>query len=214
MNLAKMGMISPLDLYKDLHMDNPQQRYDNWFKWKTQPDALARDLENQEQDSQAYMEFIEIMNGKKDVKPYDEATQEHILTHRKQMITDQFLKADHSKQKAMLDLLGVELRSLELRTELEQLSMPPQQAPQPGQPPMGAPMGAPGQPPGSPPQGPVPGVPAGAPMGQPMPGAMPGQPMPPQPVPSIGGIMQPQGGIPQPTAAPQMNMANPMQMQI
>ena len=214
MNLAKMGMISPLDLYKDLHMDNPQQRYDNWYKWKTQPDALARDLENQEQDSQAYMEFIEIMNGKKDVKPYDEATQEHILTHRKQMITDQFLKADHSKQKAMLDLLGVELRSLELRTELEQLSMPPQQAPQPGQPPMGAPMGAPGQPPGSPPQGPVPGVPAGAPMGQPMPGAMPGQPMPPQPVPSIGGIMQPQGGIPQPTAAPQMNMANPMQMQI
>jgi hypothetical protein len=207
MNLAKMGMISPLDLYKDLHMDNPQARYDNWFKWKTQPELLAQDAENQEQDGQAYMEFVEIMNGKKDVRPYEEATPEHVLTHRKQMITDQFLKAGASKQKAMLDLIGAELRSLELRTELEQLSAPPmgaQAAPQP--PGMGAPMGAPGQPPGSPPTGPMPGAPMGPPQGNPMGGG--GAPIPfAHNMSSIMGSSGPGSPMPQPS-----NPANPMQM--
>lgn len=211
MNLAKMGMISPIDLYKDLHMDNPQKRYDNWFMWKNAPDQLAQDAMNEEQDGQAYMEFVEIMNGKKDVKPFDEATPEHVLTHRKQMITDQFLKAGASKQKAMLDLIGQELRSLELRTELEQLSEPPQPsvqaAPAPmGQPGPGGPMGAPGQAPGSPPTGPMPGAPMGPMAGNPM--GTGGAPIP--FAHNISGIMG-QGGpgtpMPQPT-----NLANPMQM--
>ncbi len=213
MNLAKMGLISPLDLYKDLHMDNPQQRYDNWFKFKSNPQQLARDVENKEQDGQAYMEFVEIMNGVKTVKPYDEANEEHILTHRKQMITDEFLKASAQKQKLLMDIVEEELKSLELRQQLDEMSAPPEEPPAqaqnpgmgqptPGMPmPQSQPMMGQPMPPGMPPQG----------MPPQMPGAMPPPMQQPMPVPSIAGVM---GGIPQPTAVPNNNLANPMQMNV
>lgn len=190
MNLAKMGLISPIDLYKDLHMDNPQQRYDNWYKFKSDPQGLARDLDNKQQDGQAYIEFVEIMNNAKDVKPFDEATQEHILTHRKQMITDEFLNAPRKQQNALLELVQKELQSLVLRQQLDELSQPVGQKPE-------TPTGAPRTAPSSPPMGlPTSGAPVGAPA----------------PIPSIGGIMQASGGVPQVNVPPVMNMANPMQL--
>lgn len=121
LQLAKMGMISPLDLYKDLHMDNTQKRYDNWYKWKTQPQALAMDAQNEVDDSEAYVDYIEIMGGRT-AKPRDDATKEHILTHRKQMLTDEFLKAKASKQKIFVKHVQDELASLELRTSLDEMS--------------------------------------------------------------------------------------------
>lgn len=158
LQLAKMGMISPLDLYKDLHMDNPQQRYDNWVKWKTDPMSLARSVEDQDQDNKAYMDYVEIMNGKK-AEPRMDATTEHILTHRKQMLTEEFLKADRKKQVAFLEHLKAEVESLEARTALDtvaqqgvmgldlfgmnQQPMPMPGAPTPLTPPAQLPMGAP-----------------------------------------------------------------------
>lgn len=224
LNLAKEGLISTLDLYKDLHMDNPQQRYDNWVKWKTSPQDLARDAFNEQDDQEAYVDFIELMDGKK-VKPHDDATVEHVLSHRKQMITDKFLKAKRAYQTQMLDHVEAELHSLELRQALDQMSQPPQgldvqnqpQLPQPMPP---APMGMPGMMPGAVP-------PAGAPMGAPAPPGMPmgapmqppmGQPglMPPQASPTMGGVMQ-QGPPPPPPMSgaplhglPPSPMTNPM----
>jgi hypothetical protein len=121
LQLAKMGMISPLDLYRDLHMDNVQKRYDNWYKWKTDPQSLARDAMDAIDDSEAYVDFIEIMAGRP-CKPRDDATREHILTHRKQMLTDGFLKAKTSVQKAFVKHIQDEIKSLELRTTLDQMS--------------------------------------------------------------------------------------------
>lgn len=180
LNLAKMGLISPLDLYKDLDMDRPQERYDNWVKWKTDPMQLVRDLENKEQDSKAYIEFIEIMNGK-DPKPDESADTSHILTHRKQMISNEFLKAGRSKQTKMLKLVEIELRSLELRTSLDQLSNPNQVAPE------GGAAAQPAQPVGAP-------LAASPPMG----------------TPSLGGIMG-GGMTPPTNAPMSGNLANPMQ---
>lgn len=121
LQLAKMGMISPLDLYRDLHMDNVQKRYDNWFKWKTDPQALARDANDAMEDSQAYVDFIEIMNGRP-CKPHDDVTKEHILTHRKQMLTDVFLKSEAKLQKEFVKHVQAEIASLQLRTDLDLMS--------------------------------------------------------------------------------------------
>lgn len=187
LQLAKMGMVDPYDLYKDLHMDNPQKRYDAWYKWKTNPQALSRDNDDQSSETSAYIDYVEIMAGQ-EVKPHNDATTEHILTHRKQMITDEFLKADKPKQRALLRHIQQELASLELRTSLDQMTQQggvealnpqlPIQPPQPQQQPM-----APG---GMPPQG------------------QPGQPMPPQ----MGQSMLGQIGAPMGGPAPGMSQLN------
>lgn len=210
MNLAKMGMIDPYNLYRDLHMDRPQKRYDSWFQWKTDPGSLAREVDDAQAESQAYVDFVELLAGKT-VKPHDDATTEHILTHRKQMLTDKFLKAGKKIQSNFLDHLEEELQSLELRTSLDEMSqeggteaLNPQNPIQPPMPPMAA---------GTPPMG---GQPPG--MQPPPPGGM----MPPP------GALPPQGGgtpgigtfptLPQPGApmsegifqgAGMMNPANP-----
>lgn len=183
LNLAKMGLISPLDLYKDLDLDSPQQRYENWVKWKTDPMSLSRDAETHGQDSKALMEYIAIMGGAKDVKPDDEADENHIATHRKQMITMEFLKAKTAVQTRLLKLVEKEINSLELRQALDSISKPPEQ---PQQPPMqpAAPQGMPQPPVGGGMGAPMPPMGAGAmpPMGSPSMGS----PMPPA-LPPVGG---------------------------
>lgn len=207
LNLAKMGMIDPYNLFKDLHMDNPQKRYDSWFKWKTNPQDLARDTSDAMDESSAYVDFVEIMNGK-EAKPRQDATKEHILTHRKQMLTDEFLHAKTKLQNALIKHIKQELASLELRTALDEMGQEsdqllnpdvPIQPPMPSQMPSQPGMGAPGmQPPGGmPPM--QPGMP---PSGPPMPPPMP-QPGMLQPQPTMAGVMNtpPTQGL--------VNQANP-----
>lgn len=172
LQLAKMGMIDPYNLYRDLHMDQAQKRYDAWYKWKTDPQQLARDTEDMESETQATVEFIELMESNVKVKPSEDADREHILTHRKQMLTDKFLKADKAHQKRLLDHIQSELTSFEIRSSLDQMSNQnpellspevPIQPPnfQPPMPPMAPPGMPPQGPPGAPPQGPPPGAPMG-----------------------------------------------------
>ncbi len=202
LNLAKMGMISPLDLFRDLHMDNPQKRYDNWYKWKTDPESLARDANDAMDESTAYIDYIEIMDGK-DVKPRDDAKLEHVLTHRKQMTEAEFLKAPQKRQAAMAEHVMKEVQSLTVRTILDEMSqapgvqgeenMNPQVPIQPPAPPMQPGMpgamppapGAPGMMP--PPQAPPMGAPA-MPPGMPPPQAGPMLAMPPGGLPPTGGL--------------------------
>lgn len=206
MNLAKMGLISPIDLFKDLDLDNPQQRYENWVKWKTDPQSLSRDLQNRAQDSRALAEYVAIMGGAKDVKPYEEADEEHIETHRKQLITSEFLKSTRNKQNAMLGLVERELNSLELRQALDQMSAPepsPEPQPQPQMPPM-----QPGMPPGMPPQALPPGMPPQMP-----PGVGMGAPI----APMGQGAIAPAVGSPSigsPTPSPMEQMVNSLLSQV
>lgn len=216
LNLAKMGAISILDLYKDLGMDNPQQRYDNWMKFKTAPQELARDAFNEMEDQEAYVEYIEILDGNyRSVKPKEDASVEHILSHRKQMITEKFLTADRDRQKKMVEIVEKEADSLEARQQLDQLSQGGAQALNPVNPPMPQPMNAPV------------GM-AGSPMamtqqpglnGNPLPPAMPMGGLPPMPPQTIGQVMgqgqQPPIAPPMPAtpeAPPQLNMQNPMEI--
>ena len=209
LQLAKLDMISPLDLYKQLHIPNPQGVYDNWVKFKTAPEELARNANEQMDSSAAYVAFVEIMAGKPAIDP-DDCTKKFVLSLRKLMIRDEFLKADKSKQMAFLKYVEKALTSLELRTSLDQMSqqgdqmLDPKVPIQPYQPPMQQPGMMPGAMPGAmpamPPSVGAPGIapgmspaPMGMPQGMPMPAPSPmnGTPLPNPASPAIPNMQNP-----------------------
>jgi hypothetical protein len=210
LQLLKMGeAISLLDAYKLLHLQNPQQLYDNWAKQKTDPMALARDGLDEMDEAKAFIAYTEIMGGKEPKDP-DDCSKEFVLSLRKLMISDDFLKAPRRYQNAMLKYTTKAVESLELRTQLDEATkegiqaLEPQ-APLPPLPPLmppPTPMG--GQPPMGQP-GMMPPPPGGLPPG--MPPGMPPAGMPPQ-TPPMGAGMPGGGnvtaGLPLPNpAAPQ-----------
>lgn len=119
LQLAKLNRISTYDLYKDLQLDNPQKRYDNWMKSTTDPAALSSDIKGDEADRTAYIDFIEILAGI-EVKPRDDIEPEHLLAHQKQLVTDKFMNADPEKQQALIQHIRGESDSLARRTEVMQ----------------------------------------------------------------------------------------------
>lgn len=183
LQLMKMGDgISKLDAYKLLHMANPQQLYDNWAKEQVDPMALARDAFDEMDEAKAFIAYTEIMAGKKAKEP-DDCTKEFVLSLRKLMVRDEFLKAPKKYQRKFLDYVEKAISSLELRTSLDEMgkegiqllepNVPIQPLPPPTLP---MPMGAPGVPGQTPPPGQ--GFPPGAPMGGGgiIPNGQPGQP--------------------------------------
>ena len=199
LNLAKQGVLSPLDIYKMLGLQNPQQLYDNWAKYKANPMELARDALDDIDETKAYMAYVEILNGVEPEDP-DDCNKEYVLSLRKLMLRDEFLKAPKKIQTKFLKFVNKAIDSLELRTSLDIMSKeglqllepktpiqplaPPQMLPAPGgilqnmQP---QPMQPQGMPQGLPPaQGQIPGQPPMMPQGMPMPAPSPmnGTPIP------------------------------------
>lgn len=187
MALAKMGLIDPYNLFKDLGLKDADKRYEALVKFKMSPDTLVSDVKSEVADRDAYIDFSLIMNGK-EAKPRDDITPDHIYAHRKQLMTDKFLYADPKRQQAMLEHIEQEVIGLSQRAKLEEASEqgilvdpnmpitpePPEVPPPMPQPPMMPPQGMPQNgapiPPmpdagAMPPQGeaPVPQVPNGAP---------------------------------------------------
>lgn len=191
LQLFKGKGISLLDVYRLLHLPDPQKLYDNWAKSSTDPMALARDAMDEVDETKAYVAYVEIMNGKKP-KPVDDCNKEFVLTLRKLMLRDKFLKAPKKYQTAFLKYVDEAITSLELRTSLDMMSkegiqllepsqpIQPLPPPTPPQQPMAAgmtPQGQPGAPPGLPPS-PLNGImPPGAPSGQPPTSALPPGPI-------------------------------------
>lgn len=189
LKLLEKEAISLLDAYRLLQLDSPQQLYDNWAKQKADPMTLARDALNIVDESEAFVIFKDIMDGKK-VQEKDNPTKEYILSLRKLMINDEFLKANSGKQKAFIDYVTKCLDSLEVREQLDQAgqedptgqNLNPQVPLPPLPPPMPAQMpGMPQQPPMGQSGMPMPGQP---PMGMPMQPPTPSSVMAPQPVPA------------------------------
>jgi len=188
LNLAKMGLISPLDLYKDLNMDRPQERYENWVKWKTDPQSLSQEAKDQVEDHEALVEYVRVMANEK-VEPNNNPTQKHIETHRMQMTTDDFITKSTAKQRsAMTKLVGEEIKLMNLQMALRQVTAPTPvdisgQGPQPPQPQMG--------------------------LGQVMGGQPPAPQMPPQQLPMPN---QTQPSVTPPMTAPAPEQISPMSM--
>lgn len=185
LKLLEQKAISLLDAYKILQLDNAQQLYDNWAKQGADPMALARDALDVIDESEAYVAFQDIMND----RPVDEKqnpSKEYILSLRKLMINDDFLKAKKGIQNKFIKYVMKCIDSLEERLALEEASD------------VGGPT-AEGLRPGAP--LPNPAVPLA-----PQPGAGPGMPpMPPAGAmpPQAGSMpLPPLNGVPGPAPAP------------
>lgn len=211
-NAASLKIISPLDYYKMMHMDDPQKLFDNFVKFTSNPQQLAMDLQNNDQDQEAIADFTDLMAGKK-IEQREDITPQYLDQFRKQMISDEFLgkKTKNSVKKAVIAFANEAMIRLAVRTELDEASdapLPPEPLPPeiqatlpPPQPPQ-----MPMQQPGMPMQG-QPPMPMAQP-GMPPQGMPPQQPMQPQmaappninPMPPIGiqGVMQQaaQPGVP------------------
>lgn len=152
MTLAKLGLIDPYNLFKDLGMKNADQRYETLVKFKMSPDSLSEEVRAENQNRVAYIDFACIMKGE-DVEPHDDIDAEHILAHRTQITTDRFLYASPERQKAMIAHIQGEVFKLSQRVKLQEASMAgllldpnvpvtpevPERPPQPPMPPQGMP---------------------------------------------------------------------------
>lgn len=195
MTLAKMGLIDPYNLFKDIGLKDADKRYESLVKFKMAPDQLVSDVKSEVQDKDAYIDFAVIMNGK-DAEPRQDIQPAHILAHREQLMTDRFLYAKPELQQALIKHIEAEVLMLSQRAKLEEADQagllldpnapitpePPELPPPPPPMPGGMPPG------GMPPMPTMPG--GGAPGGQP--------PMPPQggmPVMDAGGGQMDPAGV-------------------
>lgn len=183
LKLLEQKAISLLDAYKILQLDNAQQLYDNWAKQANDPMALARDALDVIDESEAYVAFQDIMNGRP-VEEKQNPSKEYILSLRKLMINDEFLKAPKGVQNKFIKYVTKCIDSLEERLALEEASQ----------------VG------GESAKGLDPNVPLPNPAMMPQPGMMPPGGMPPagamSPQLPMGGALPPMGGMPGPMPAP------------
>lgn len=203
MALARMGLIDPYNLFKDLGLKNADSRYETLVKFKMSPDSLSEELRQENQNRMAYIDFACIMNGEM-VKGHDDVDAEHILAHRAQITTDKFLYADRERQQEMINHIQQEVYLLSTRVKLQEASMrgllvDPNTPITP-------------QPPEVPPEQPQPGMPMSPDMamgGQPAPAmaqGMPATPMAEQVMPTSGGMPMPQPAMSAPV--PDMGQDN------
>ena len=191
MGMAKLGLIDPYNLFKDLGLTDADKRYESLVKFKTDPNSLVAEITGEIMDKEAYIDFALILNGQ-EAEPRTDIKPEHILAHREQLITDRFLFADPDKQQALLKHIEMEVFMISQRAKLEEANAqgiltdpntpvtpePPELPPQPPMP-MGGGMGMPPMPPemmgggGQPPMPPQ-GMPMGAGGGVPPVGDMGG----------------------------------------
>ena len=119
MTLAKMGLIDPYNLFKDLGLKDADKRYESLVKFKMAPDSLVSDVKSEIQDRDAYIDFAVIMNGQ-EAMPRSDIQPAHILSHRKQLMTDKFLYADRKLQQAFIHHIEQEVQMLDRRAKLEE----------------------------------------------------------------------------------------------
>lgn len=212
LNLVKQDKIALLDAYKMLGLDNPQQLYDNWAKQQADPMSLARDALDVVDESEAYVAFMDIMNGV-DVEVKENPSSEYITSLRKLMVNDAFLNPKDKKkrkyQAKFIEYVNKCIDSAEVHLQLDEAAGAGPEAlrPQAPLPPLGS-NGMPAT------QQPGMGMPpTGAPGAMSQPGMMPqAQPMPMgMPAPALMTPSSVFGGtpIPAPGQAPMPQPNNP-----
>lgn len=180
--LGQMKAIAPYDLFRLLHVDDPQKLYDNLVKFNSNPMQLAQDIGEGDANDDAIMDFRALMGGAKPDQRED-VEQQYLNQFLRLMITDAFLQAKPTLQQKVLKFYRDAKAKFDLKEQIAQIAGPetdPEGVP-PAQPQAPGMMGQPG----------MPGMP-----GAPMP---PGQGQPPMPGSPIQGIMQ---GQPMPQPAP------------
>jgi len=184
--LASMDRISNLDLFNLLKLPDAEEMVQNLVKEKIDPTLLVKNMQEDEGDRTAFMDY-EVIKAGKYAPPREDPEAGHIDTHREQMMRDEYTSGtdaegnivwDADKRAAFVAHVRAEMDSLQRRADVmqkqvdanEALNTPALPAPLPGQ----TDIEAPAQPmPGMPGQMPAPD--GGQP---PMPPQAPAAPMP------------------------------------
>lgn len=195
MAMAKMGLIDPYNLFKDLSLKDADKRYESLVKFKVDPTSLVSDVKSEVANREAYVDFAVIMGGS-DAEPRMNIDAGYILAMRKLLMTDQFLYAPADRQQKLLDYIHGCVIDLSNRARLEEadkqgLLVDPS-IPITPEPPM--------LPPQQPPMG-----------GMPMQGNMPPQQGAEQGMPTDQQMMQGQQAVPPVPNVPQQGSPMPVQ---
>lgn len=185
--LASMNRISNLDLYNMLKLPNAEEMVQNLVKEQIDPTLLVKNMDEATGDRTAYMDY-EVIKGGKFAPPREDPEANHINTHRRQMMSDEFQRLPLEQRQALIAHTQAEMESLKRKAEVmdteiganEALDTPPAPPVMPGdnivQPgAVPAPGGQPPMPDGSGAPAPMPAAPAPAPA---VPAPMPGNPAP------------------------------------
>jgi hypothetical protein len=180
--LASMNRISNIDLFNLLKLPNAEDMAENLIKETIDPTLLLKNMDEEEGDRTAFMDY-EVIKAGKYAPPREDPETGHIDTHREQMMRDEYVTGTDKdgnvvwtpeKRQAFVAHVRAEMESLQRRAEGmqtkigadEALSTPNMPMPLPGETDLGAPapMPAPGQVPADgapmPPQGaPAPAAP-------------------------------------------------------
>lgn len=153
--LAELNRISNLDLYKLLKLPDADDMAENLLKETMDPSALLKDIETDEGDRTAYIDF-EVIKAGKYAPPREDPEPGHIDTHRKQILSDEFQQLPPQIKQAFVSHIQAEMDSLMRRSMGDQSVvdasaeqdvneiMPPQEQPLPGQEPQQPQPAAPG----------------------------------------------------------------------
>ena len=121
MNLAKMGLIDPYNLYKDLSLKDADKRYETLNKFRIDPSSLVSDISSEINDRDAYIDFSVFMNGE-EAEPRKNIKPSYIEAATKLMSTDEFLYADPKKRQKWIEFIGNMVINLAQRAKVEEAS--------------------------------------------------------------------------------------------
>lgn len=141
--------ISTLDLYRLAKFPHPEEMYERWVKEKVDASLVVKDLNLDEGDRTAKMDY-ELAKAGEPVPPREDPQPGHIDTHREQIASDDFINGTNQDgtptwtpetRQAFLEHVQSEIESLARRAESMARKAEAMQAEQPN--PMALPGGAP-----------------------------------------------------------------------
>ncbi len=134
-DLAAMGRISNLSLYEFLDIPNPGKHVERLIKEQLDAVSVVDDIKNDDQDKNAVQDYEMIKAGEM-APPRDDVDIRHIMTHQKQLVSDEFINEWSDIQKTRLaEHIQAEVDKLKLLNEITDESLYADMMPQP---PMGA----------------------------------------------------------------------------
>lgn len=146
LELAKMNRISNLSLYEFMDIPNPGKHVERLIKEQVDAVSTIEEIKDDNQDRNAVQDYEAIKVGEP-APPRDDVDMRHILTHQKQLLSNDFIENWNDEKKMELkDHIQIELDKLKQLSGITDQELYAPQAPQgaPGQPP--APENAPSAP--------------------------------------------------------------------
>lgn len=117
--LAEMDRIADIDLYELLKLPNAKEMVEHRVKQQVDPTLLLKDLNEDDGDRTAYMDY-EVISAGKYAPPREDPEAGHIDTHRRQMMSDDYQKLPQDVKAAFVAHVQAEMESLRRRAMSEE----------------------------------------------------------------------------------------------